>query len=203
MRGIFVGLAGCAILVACLYVGAIADEGRREALERVAFIATAAGPPIVILSTVLIVMQIREAADAVRSQLFDATSARMLDLSNRFVEFPELRPYFYEGMDPEEADEPLRSRVYALAEMHLDFFDTELLRKRQFRHSLRGLPSLDPWITDSLSSSPAMCHLLVQDASRQDRWYNEIHQRHFSARLGRVPLDNGSRTVEQASKRSG
>jgi hypothetical protein len=53
----------------------------------------------------------------------------MLDLSRLFVEHPALRPYFYDGVDIEDKSEETRQRVLAIAELHIDYLDTELLRR--------------------------------------------------------------------------
>jgi hypothetical protein len=110
-------------------------------LERVAWMTTAVSPPVILGSAYIVYRQVKEASDTLRGHLFDTTSQRMLDLTRLFVEYPELRPFFYENCNLDGADAALRNRVLAAAELHIDFFDTELLRRRVFRRRVRDLPA--------------------------------------------------------------
>jgi len=146
---------------------------RLSALERAALLATALAPVLIVLSAYLVLRQIQEAATTLRAQLFDATAGRMLDLGRLFVEFPQLRPYFYDGRDDEDLPEPERNRARAVAEMHLDYFESELLRTRAFPTAL-SLP-FDPWIRGLFRSSPAMCRRLAEDGGLgTERWYDLV-----------------------------
>lgn len=44
------------------------------------------------------------------------------ELDKTFVEYPDIRPYFYEGK-PADADDPNLQRVRAVAELVLDAFE--------------------------------------------------------------------------------
>jgi len=150
--------------------------------SRLASASTAVAPIAIAVSAYLVIKQVQEAAAAVRAQLFDATAGRILDLSRTFVELPELRKYFYDGVDIDGEPERLRQQVLAVAELHIDFLDSELLRQRQFDRTLRGLPSFDPWILGLLRTSPAMCRVLQSDADLGDRaWYTDIHAHYRQA----------------------
>ncbi len=164
------------LIVAVLIVAAI-RVAEMSWLERLALVGTALSPLLIIGSAYLVLRQVEEASSTIKAQLFDATAGRMLDLSRVFIDFPELRPYFYEGVDDATAPEPLRSRVRAVAELHLDYFDTELLRTRSFGRTLRGsLPSFDPWIRGLFRTSPAMCKRIEEDgALGEEGWYDSIH----------------------------
>jgi hypothetical protein len=147
----------------------------KSSLERLSFAATAVTPVIVVLTGLLVIDQIREASTGVRTQLFDNTSSRILELTNIFIEHPQLRPYFYAGVDIEDADQVLGDQVLAVAEIHADFFDTELLRQHTFHRSLKDLPDFDSWIKGMLRTSPALCRFLNEDLERgEDAWYDRI-----------------------------
>jgi hypothetical protein len=143
-------------------------------LEQLAQVATALGPVFIVASAYLVIRQVREAAAALRGQLFDAAVGRILDLDRIFVLYPGLRPYFYDGADLEDADANTRAQVLALAELHLDFLDSELLRRQEFPKPLERLPSLEPWLKSLLKSSPAMRTILRHDVERgEDGWYSD------------------------------
>ncbi len=145
-------------------------------LQRVALAATGLGPLTLVVTAYLVSRQLQEAAASRRGQLFDQTAGRMLDLDMVFVEHPELRSFFYEGASLEGASAATRSRVLSVAELHLDFFDSELLRRRTFAPLLDELPTIEPWIRGLLGTSPAMRYLLSVDLTRgEEAWYDEIH----------------------------
>jgi hypothetical protein len=172
-----VGVAAILLMGVASYVAflSVAASGGRFALERWAFAATIVGPLIVIAGTILIVAQVREAANAVRGQLFDATSSRILMLDQLFLDHPELRCYFYGGKSVNDATDAERPKIMTIAEMHIDFFDTELLRRKLFPASLRGFPAFDPWIRHHLRNCDATCMILREDLDRDDDcWYGEI-----------------------------
>jgi len=147
-----------------------------SSLERLAQFATAVGPIVIVGSAYFVIRQVQEAQATLRGQLFDATAGRMLDLSRLFVEHPDLRPYFYDGRDVPDETDSLRQRVLAAAELHVDYLDTELLRRKLFAPSLKELPGFEPWIRGLLRTSPAMCRILHNDKQLgEEAWYGEIH----------------------------
>jgi hypothetical protein len=107
------------VVIGVVAAGAITIIGAtlisESILDRLALFATAVGPLVILGSAYFVVRQVHEAATAVRGQLFDTTAGRMLDLSRLFVEHPELRPYFYDGVDIEKQAEEIRQRVLAIA----------------------------------------------------------------------------------------
>lgn len=146
-------------------------------LERASWAATLVGPLLVLWGAFLIVAQLRESYNAVRAQLFDATATRIQDLNKTFLDNPELRPFFYEGKGLEGQPESVVSKALAVAEMHVDFFDTELLRRQIFPSSTDGFPSFDPWIRTTIRQSEPVCRILDTDAQRGvDGWYSAIHE---------------------------
>lgn len=166
-------LTAGSVCVAGVFV-AIALLSERPLTDSALF-ATALGPLIVVGSAALIVRQVDEAANTVRAQLFDATAGRIFDLNHLFIESPDLRPYFYGGRDVEGLTQVQRDKVAAVAEMHIDFFDTEMLRQKQFNKSLGDLPTFGPWIRGLLRTSPAICRRLAEDAGLgREGWYGDI-----------------------------
>jgi hypothetical protein len=84
-----------------------------------------------------------------------------------FIQYPELRKYFYEAEErmPPQSE---RDRLFAVAELMLDYFDYVLLQQRRS-------PALHPhnfwseeYLIDSFSASPILCEYL---AGRKD-WFS-------------------------------
>ena len=116
----------------CPSVAGSYDVPRAEAEERMVDSSTVTGlvdNVLVLAMACFAVVQLREmnaqsraTAAATRGQVYQALSSAMLDIDRLFVERPELRPYFYDGVDiPCGFDE--EQRVLATAELMCDFFD--------------------------------------------------------------------------------
>src|SRR5262245_45074903 len=72
-----------------------------------------------------LIRQTRLLSSANRGILAYNIGQMMQEWSARFLEYPELRPYFYAGLET-PLDDPLRTRVQVLAEMFVDFIDMTL-----------------------------------------------------------------------------
>jgi hypothetical protein len=89
------------------------------------------------------------------------------ELDKTFVEFPETRPYFYDGK-PVNPDDPDRHRVQAVAELVLDAF--EWVWYRQEKLNAEGEWGWKAYIVETFYSSPA----LQQHYARRRSWYPGI-----------------------------
>jgi hypothetical protein len=86
--------------------------------------AAAVGTWVAIIVSILFVRrQIAKAQRAIDSYAFQGISTLWIGIDRFFVDYPELRPYFYDGRDlhPQQ-DDHTRWRVEATAEMLLDCF---------------------------------------------------------------------------------
>lgn len=155
----------------------VASLSSMSVLQRLGLTATIVGPIALILTVYFVTKQLHDSAETRKATLFDATAGRMLDLDKIFIENPLARPYLYENEDFSHLSPEDRSRILAIAELHVDFFDTEILRQKTFPTVLKGLPGFEPWIRGIIKTSPAVCQILIDDKSRpeEDRWYDEIH----------------------------
>jgi hypothetical protein len=167
-------IAAVAIYVVIIIVASLSSM---PTLQRLSLTATAVGPMALILTVYFVTKQLHDTAETRKAGLFDATAGRMLDLDRIFVENPWARPYLYESEDFSHLSPEKRSRILAIAELHVDFFDTELLRRKTFPFVLKGLPGFEPWIRGIIKTSPAVCQILIDDRARakEDQWYDAIH----------------------------
>jgi hypothetical protein len=155
----------------------IASVSSISILNRLDLTATAVGPIALVLTVYFVTKQLHDTAETRQASLFDSTAGRMLDLDRIFIENPSARPYLYGNEDFSNLPSEDRSRILAIAELHVDFFDTELLRRKTFPSVLKGLPGIEPWIRGIIATSPAVCQILIDDRRRveEDRWYDAIH----------------------------
>ena len=114
-------------------------------------------------------LQLRAIRRGFSVQMFDATSSGMRALTEAMLANSDLRPFFYDAkptVHAQDVDE--RSRLLALAELYLDFMDTELLRRSAFSEATDGLPPFEPWIRSMFSSSPVLREFLQEHGA----WYS-------------------------------
>ena len=89
------------------------------------------------------------------------------ELDRTFVEYPEIRPYFYDGKNVDD-DDPNRHRVQAVAELVLDAFEWIWHRQRNLKAGGEG--GWRAYIVETFSSSPALQQHYVKSTS----WYPGI-----------------------------
>lgn len=89
------------------------------------------------------------------------------ELDKTFVEYPDIRPYFYEGK-PADADDPNLQRVRAVAELVLDAFEWIWHRKEEL--NTEDETGWMNYIADTFFSSPA----LQQHYASFAHWYPGI-----------------------------
>ncbi|MDV6297466.1 hypothetical protein ACWEQV_29080 [Rhodococcus aetherivorans] len=77
-----------------------------------------------------------------------------LQIDRIFIEYPELRPYFYEGQSPIDQDETLRQRVDAVSEFALDAL--ECIWDHREKYTEMDRESWKIWINEFMASSPRM-----------------------------------------------
>lgn len=98
--------------------------------------------------------QTKEMSRSLKGSTFTALAEQMLSTDALFIEHPELRPYFYAGVDIQESD-PNYHQVGAVSELLLDFFGVVLLQSDQFPQawSKNWWPN---YIRDMFATSPAL-----------------------------------------------
>jgi hypothetical protein len=149
-----------------------------EALQALGALATA-------LSLVYLARQTgaaRTEADlAVRVSLLnahDALTDRAMSINQIFIEYPELRAFFYDDQPlPEDAEPRLVQRTTAVAEHIADFIENALLHRQTL-----GLAANDVWEGYCISlvcQSPTLRSYLTEHID----WYNDEVRRVLTAGL--------------------
>jgi hypothetical protein len=143
--------------------------------ERLSAVCSLFSAVAAVIALFLVVPQLRSANEAINANTLEQIYSRMHDINKTFVEHPELKPYFYDGMrleDPNPLAEAkhldmvqVRSQVPAMAELMCDFFAQALIE-------LKRLPpqAYDGWknyIRDMYLKSPELRR--YYNANKQ--WY--------------------------------
>jgi hypothetical protein len=73
--------------------------------------------------------QIKYQGDAIRASVIQGITTQMLTIDQVFVEYPQLRPFFYEINLPLPEDHPEHDRALSIAEMLVDLIDSVISLK--------------------------------------------------------------------------
>jgi hypothetical protein len=132
----------------------------------------------------LVQEQSKAAIDDARAASYDGLREMVLKINEVFLQWPEIRKYFYEGV-PLNSSDPVYPRAEAAAELILDIMEHMLWQSATFpylygtplrdgKSSIRfagpgedGSTFWDNYIIDMFRSSP----LLVAYAQKKRRWY--------------------------------
>jgi hypothetical protein len=158
--------------------------------ERWSLLVQAVGYLLVILWLLAAWVQLRQLSEQNRMLVHQEREGSTLGLDRVFIEYPELRPYFYEEKDIAKED-PLYNRVVAVAEMHLDTFDYALKHAEDFQNYEPFPGSEKVWMQDMFRKSPILRHYL----QTKKAWYSE--------RLQDLVKEAMPRTSEAAQKPGG
>ncbi|MET8283406.1 hypothetical protein [Micromonospora sp. NPDC005174] len=105
-----------------------------------------------------------------RFAAYDRSTDLFLEVDRLFLAQPDLRPYFYDGVQLAE-DDVDRHRVEAAAELVLDVF--EWIWRRQEELSHRDQEGWRHYILEMLDASPELCRFHHRHPAWHP-WVNEI-----------------------------
>lgn len=132
----------------------------------------------VVIGLAFLTRQIREGnqqtvilSKTIRDSSYNSFAGILITFDSVFVEYPDMRQYFYSGKDLLENDDLLLcERVNAIAVLTLDMFD-HVLTDFRFLPEIWGWsqPWWEKWIVDIFASSPVLCkqYRAIRD------WYPE------------------------------
>lgn len=118
------------------------------------------------LQTSHMILQSEHATLATRAAVYQGLSQIMLDVDRLFINYPSLRPYFYDNVG--EPDDPAkRNRLSAIAETYVDMMDNFLIQAPHLEQFIA-----EPWddyFRDLMGRSPAIRRFW----SEHRQWYGE------------------------------
>lgn len=130
-------------------------------------VATIVGLAGVIVSVALLAWQTRAVAQQTKisnaiacASVINSSTSSLRQVFLLFVEYPELRPYFYESKQPPMRG-PKRVRVFVVAEMLADILEEGLSVNRLVR-TVRIYEEWPLYCSDMLSTSPALNEIMQQ-----------------------------------------
>jgi hypothetical protein len=124
---------------------------------------------VLIFQNKIISMQTNYALQSVEGSIFANITSQTLAEDQIFIQYPELRPYFYEGKDTNPND-PLYHKIHATAEYLLDFFDSlESLMKKYPYLWIHERREWEANAVDMFAWSPVLCRYL--EATKD--WYSD------------------------------
>lgn len=143
----WIAVAGNAVLVVTLFVFVYQARAMRQQVR-------------------LMADQSRDGTLATRAHVYQGLAQLMIDVDRIFIEYPALRPYFYDNV--EEPDDPIeRNRVSAIAETHIDMMDN-LLTQSPHLEDIVAEP-WDDYFRDLMRRSPAIRRFWAEHRE----WYGD------------------------------
>ena len=119
--------------------------------------------------TRLIYVQTGQATVNMQASIYATIANQTLELDKIFIEKPELRPFFYDGVDIKE-NEKNYNQVMAIAEYHLDFFDSTMTQLGYIPEEQDSKENKETWnhyFADGFAKSPALCKRIRSNSN----WY--------------------------------
>jgi len=121
--------------------------------------------------------------------LSESLNSQSHEIGRLFVEYPELRPYFYNSRTIDEKD-PLYPRAEAVADLILDIFWTMSSQAQRIETGTLGTDGdanlWQEFLIDSFAESP----ILVKTLMKRQNWYGQALVEHMEAGLKRHTLSN-------------
>jgi hypothetical protein len=116
----------------------------------------------VLVTVVLLLLQVRQQAADSRSALITATTSLISEVGRAFIEYPDMRKYFYDGMTPVADDQQRASAIAVILAGAMDRVAAQFTGKS------------NPWevawrsyFTDIIGTSP----VLKQHIDAHIAWY--------------------------------
>jgi len=139
---------------------------------------------LVYRQTSIFAKQTQYVARSVLVSLSESMNNQSHEISRLFIEYPELRPYFYDGQTIEE-QHPDYHRAEAVAELILDIFWTMGVQARRYiQHEVRTEGDGNLW-QDFVAESFAQSPLLVKTLLKRQNWYGKAMVEQMEAGLKR------------------
>ena len=135
-------------------------------LEQAYWSASIFAALVSVLSLVFVVREVSALRRALNAQMFDVPGDRMQQLAKIGIDEPELLELLDGSAEFESVGDSYKA--FAFAAMHVDAFDTEILRRKQFPTATKGLPHFDHWIEDFFASSETARNYLEENR----KWYS-------------------------------
>ncbi|GCE77886.1 hypothetical protein [Cellulomonas biazotea] len=133
-------------------------------------------------SVTSLVLSWRNAHHTARITTYRSATDLTLDIDHVFVEKPELRQYFYGGVDAAGESADRQAQVEALAELMLDCFECIWDIRRTYSRVDRG--SWGRFVLDMLGTSPVLSRM-YGERSGQD-WYPALDELMWAEANGKV-----------------
>jgi hypothetical protein len=116
-------------------------------------VAAVVGVPALVASLLVLAKQVRREVEAEGATVYQDINRMMMDIDMVFVERPQLRQYFYDGI-PIARFEPEYERVVAISELFVDFMDNFVQQEARMRH--QPTEYWHAYFHEMLQSSPCL-----------------------------------------------
>jgi hypothetical protein len=144
------------------FIDALRKARLEKPIEFATMVVTVPGLVIGLVGVAFVYFQFLDLRKNLDSQAYGIISQELAELNRTFVEYPEMRPYFYSG-EPLPGDELKRNRILAIADLYLDFIDNYYSQASHLDWSHYNRGGWDAFIRGSFERSQVLCYALCMD----------------------------------------
>jgi hypothetical protein len=144
------------------WIGALWKDRLSKPTEFLTMVATILALLFAGTGAIFVYRQILDLRQALDSQAYGVITEHLNELNKRFVEYPEMRPYFRAGK-PLPANDSERQRILAIADLYLDFIDNFYAQVHHLDRSHYDLCGWRAFFKRSFERSPVLCAVLCMD----------------------------------------
>lgn len=144
------------------WIGALWKDRFSKPIEFLTMAATILALLFAGVGAIFVYRQILDLRQALDSHAYGVITEHLNELNKRFVEYPELRPYFRAGKPLPESDTE-RQRIFAVADIYLDFIDNFYVQVNHLDRSHYDLCGWRAFFKRSFERSPVLCAVLCKD----------------------------------------
>jgi len=144
------------------WIRALWKDSVSKPIEFVTMVATILALLFAGGGAIFVYRQVFDLRQALDSQAYGVITEHLNGLNTRFVEHPEMRPYFRAGKALPESDIE-RQRIFAVADIYLDFIDNFYVQVNHLDRSHYDLCGWRTFFKRSFERSPVLCAVLCKD----------------------------------------
>jgi len=143
--------------------------------EFVSIFVSVAGSAAVIVTlwfvyrqTQIFARQTEYVARTLSMSLSETINSQIEDMTRIFIQYPEMRPYFYKGQ-PIDENHANYARAEAIAELIADTLFAIASQAKRSPEARSGQHGADSWLSDVFTQSP----ILVKFLTERESWYGK------------------------------
>lgn len=122
---------------------------------------------VAVVTIIFVYRQIKDLSKNIFSQTYQNIYERMIEIDRYFIDNPDLKKYFYYNEKIPQNDLKLKTKLYSIAEMMVDYFDSVYYQRDCMRRKTFEAKAF--YFGDVCNNSPILREYLNQPGI--EKWY--------------------------------